>query len=542
MAVTFGGGGLVAVNAASSAPSSVITVEPTRILDTRTVVGLSGPFVSGVSQTLQVTGTVPTQPAGGAVSINAEVVPAAATAVVLNATVIRPTTNGFLSIRPGDVNGAPATSNINWAAGGPNVANSVIVQLPADGTIDVFVSGTVGEVLIDVAGYTISTPAGSVGPPGPPGPSGVTPGRVVWVAQSGGDFTSIQAAIDSITDAAFDNTYVVKVAPGQYFEQITMEPFIDVRGAGADVTSIIGSGTAQGLAIVATVTGAAGTTVSDISVSDETTVGNNVQAVSMFAEGVGSFTMRNVDIDAIGDTASLTTGGLRASGTVTVDMFDVSINAKGAGANPVEANGSSSIIGSEVTILNNGTGSGSALSSNDDGTISVNDATIRGDAVAFGAGSIRIVDSEMDGFGFAGTSCHNTTDAEFRDLAEDCQRRDRDLMWAKVDAGTSTIAVTASDGVDLNPVLPNPAARLGVGIYTVTFDRSIVGCAWTATSSDNDAGAVTPRILAVERNAADDDFTLRVRSFDFDGVPTDTAEDDGFSLVVNCVDRIQRVG
>ncbi len=164
VAVTLGGGGLVAVNAASSAPSSVVTIDPVRILDTRDPVniGLPGPFVSAVSQKLQVTGAA---------------VPAGATGVFLNVTVVGPTADGFLSVRPGDAAGAPSTSSLNFKAG-DIVPNSVQVGLPTAGanagkidiTFDAFGSpGPTTEVLIDVVGYTVAGGAGT-GPAGPAGP------------------------------------------------------------------------------------------------------------------------------------------------------------------------------------------------------------------------------------------------------------------------------------------------------------------------------------------------------------------------------------
>jgi hypothetical protein len=62
--------------------------------------------------------------------------------------------------------------------------------------------------------------------------------NVVVVAQSGGNYSSVQAAIDSIADAGADNPYLVWVAPGVYSETVTMKPFVHLQGAGQEVTII----------------------------------------------------------------------------------------------------------------------------------------------------------------------------------------------------------------------------------------------------------------------------------------------------------------
>jgi hypothetical protein len=184
IAVTFGGGGLFVANAASSVPSSVVTIDPVRILDTRDPVnvGLPGPFVSAVSQKLQVSGPVPTTTG------TQTPVPSGATGVLLNVTVVSPSADGFLSVRPGDATGAPTTSSLNFKAG-DIVPNSVQVGLPTVGanagqidiTYDAFgQAGPTTDVLIDVVGYM-----GATGPSGYSAwdviPSGVTvTGEILW--------------------------------------------------------------------------------------------------------------------------------------------------------------------------------------------------------------------------------------------------------------------------------------------------------------------------------------------------------------------------
>jgi pectin methylesterase-like acyl-CoA thioesterase len=56
--------------------------------------------------------------------------------------------------------------------------------------------------------------------------------QVITVESRGGDFQTIQAAIDSITDASEDKTYTIKVMPGYYSENILLKDWVDLEGIG----------------------------------------------------------------------------------------------------------------------------------------------------------------------------------------------------------------------------------------------------------------------------------------------------------------------
>jgi hypothetical protein len=173
VAVTLGAGGLFVAQAATDTSSSFVAVNPTRILDTRSGIGLTGPFVSGVPRTLRVTGSIDT-----AVGTRV-VVPAGATGVVMNVTLVRPEAAGFISLRPGNATGQPTTSSLS-ASSGATIANQVTVGLPVSGTgagrmqlwwqsVNASARTT---VLVDVVGYFVEGPSGPQGPQGEQGIDG----------------------------------------------------------------------------------------------------------------------------------------------------------------------------------------------------------------------------------------------------------------------------------------------------------------------------------------------------------------------------------
>ncbi len=64
--------------------------------------------------------------------------------------------------------------------------------------------------------------------------------NVVTVAQSGGDYASVAAALTAITNASASNPYLVRVMPGIYTETelVTVRPYVHVQGSGPLVTII----------------------------------------------------------------------------------------------------------------------------------------------------------------------------------------------------------------------------------------------------------------------------------------------------------------
>jgi hypothetical protein len=121
-------------------------------------------------------------------------------------------------------------------------------------------------------------------------------GNVLVVSPSGGDDTSIQTALDSITDASDANRYLVWVGPGVYTETVTMKPYVDIEGAGEKATIISQVGNAS--LSTGTVIGASNAELRSLTVRN---TGGNTYATAIYNDGVdASMSILHVTVVASG--------------------------------------------------------------------------------------------------------------------------------------------------------------------------------------------------------------------------------------------------
>jgi hypothetical protein len=128
------------------------------------------------------------------------------------------------------------------------------------------------------------------------------PENMLTVAKSGGDYTSVQAAIDSIHDASAGNAYLVWISPGVYSETVTLKPHIHLQGAAQAATIITSSvGNATGNVTRATLLLTASTSLQDLTVGNGSTLTYGVALLA--TAGTTQTTIAGVTVLAQGSSA-----------------------------------------------------------------------------------------------------------------------------------------------------------------------------------------------------------------------------------------------
>jgi hypothetical protein len=128
------------VDRTTSGAGAFVPVDPTRVLDTRRDLGLSGPFTPGAVRSL-------------AVPVAAGVDPSKVIAVAVNMTVVEAQTGGYLTVAP---SGAPLpdASNVNYGAGDA-VPNLAVVKVGPGTSIDIMAFAGNPQVIGDLMGYFV---------------------------------------------------------------------------------------------------------------------------------------------------------------------------------------------------------------------------------------------------------------------------------------------------------------------------------------------------------------------------------------------------
>ena len=147
-------------------------------------------------------------------------VPADATAVALNATLLGTPANADLQVFPTGDRPQQRTSNLNVARG-LTKANAVVTQLGGDGSLSLSISQNRADVVLDVVGYYSQSSNGRFVPLQPQriydtrttDRPQVTTDRVAAVAGKGGVPTGADAAVLSVTSTGAGQSLDLQVSP-----------------------------------------------------------------------------------------------------------------------------------------------------------------------------------------------------------------------------------------------------------------------------------------------------------------------------------------
>ena len=202
--------------------------------------------------------------------------------------------------------------------------------------------------------------------------------NMVVVAKSGGDYTTITAAMDSITPTS-SSRYLVWVAPGLYEEQVTVKQYVHLKGSGSATTRIYS--TANGNhnnATSATLVLPANSQLSDLGVENGSTQQDGV-AIYVSA-GNSDTALRNIRARSVGVGGDRHDGIYLNGGTAYLEHVYADATGGSIGNWAIFNSASSPSIDSAMLVASGGS-SANALRLNGGNPI-VQNSTLRADSSA----------------------------------------------------------------------------------------------------------------------------------------------------------------
>lgn len=150
--------------------------------------------------------------------------------------------------------------------------------------------------------------------------------HVLIVAKSGGDYTTVSDALNSITDNSASSPYLVWIAPGVYTEAngVVMKPYVDIEGAGEGVTKITRAGDTSHRG---TLTGASNAEVRYLTVEN---TGGSSYAIAFVASGTTP-RLSHITLKASGGTTA--SYGMYSDSAADPTTDDINVVVSGAREN-----------------------------------------------------------------------------------------------------------------------------------------------------------------------------------------------------------------
>lgn len=137
-------------------------------------------------------------------------------------------------------------------------------------------------------------------------------GQEVIVAKKGGQFSTIQAAINSITDASATKPYNIIIRAGYYYEAVTLKPYVTLLGAGAN---IVIDRQSDG----ATLTLTSNTRVRNLAIENRSAGGGT--AIAVYGDGVSNVIFYNCMIGTYPTTTNATAIGCQTRSSSIVFYY-----------------------------------------------------------------------------------------------------------------------------------------------------------------------------------------------------------------------------
>ena len=182
-----------------------------------------------------------------------------------------------LSNRPTNINSTNASGEIVQVLSLDNAGNYTIDSAPVDNSCMLYYVKISDE-------FKSNIPQDSIISPGIP--LAQSPYGVITVAKSNGDFTTIEAALDSITDNSSANRYVIQVAPGIYTENNPLQgkEYVNLKAVGdLQTTRIVAANPNADLMVMSNLFTLQGFSLWDVT-------GANNYAINQSVEGITSLT------------------------------------------------------------------------------------------------------------------------------------------------------------------------------------------------------------------------------------------------------------